>query len=339
MMPNKKLIIHDMEIVINDDEPISQTKKYENPEFNIDENMFVPSNIKNWSKIVLATIDMLCEDELAYENKIIIRGKEALFEYFEELYNIGMSDMQNHDYILQIPTILYEYKDIIEKLSDCSIKIQGFDCRTVDTIKGCSYNELIYHIQLGLYRKYIEYFKDLIKSPPSSFTKIAKLIDVCIKFSLNKSTYIELDTFIRLYDSFIENGCFGIVCSLKQIEGEYIYYEIDDYIYMLETLKIIDNELKNNIKIKARIIVVENRISKYNATYPNVNRRIIDYENIFKQVYDFENNNYYTIHRIELVDVNNEISTHYGLNQSRFDFESESEFDFESESESESESE
>ncbi len=83
MMTNKKLIIHNMEIVIDGDKPISQTKKYENPEFNIDENMFVPSNIKNWSKIVLAKIDMLCEDDLAYENKIIIRGKEALFEYFE----------------------------------------------------------------------------------------------------------------------------------------------------------------------------------------------------------------------------------------------------------------
>jgi hypothetical protein len=66
---------------------------------------------------------------------------------------------------------------------------------------------------------------------------------------------------------------------------------------MLETLKIIDNELKNNIKIKARIIAVKNRISRYNAMYPNVNRRIIDYENIFKQVYNFKNNNnYYTIH-------------------------------------------
>ena len=306
-----------MEIIINGDEPISQTKKYENPEFNIDENMFIPSNIKNWSIIVLATINMLNGDDLAYENKIIIRGKEALFEYFEELYNIGMSDMQNHDFILKIPTILYEYKDIIDELS------------------GCSYNELIYHIQLGLYRKYIEYFKDLINSPPSSFTKIAKLIDVCIKFSLNNSTYIELDTFIRLYDSFIENGCFGIVCSLKQDEGEYIYSEIDDYIYMLETLKIIDNELKNNIKIKARIIAVENRISRYNATYTNVNRKIIDYEYILRCVYDFENNNYYTILRIELVDGHDEISTHYGLNQPKSDSESyqpeSSDYDSESE--------
>ena len=33
----------------------------------------------------------------------------------------------------------------------------------------------------------IEYFKDLINSPPSSFTEIAKLIDVCIKFSLDKT--------------------------------------------------------------------------------------------------------------------------------------------------------
>jgi hypothetical protein len=293
---------------INGDESISQTKKYEKPEFNIDKNMFIPNNIKNWSKIVLSTIS---EDDLAYENKIIIRGKEALFEYFEELYNIGMSDMQNHDFILQIPTILNEYKDIIDKLS------------------GCSYNELIYDIQLGLYHKYIEYFKNLINSPPSSFTKIAKLIDVCIKFSLNNS--IELDTFIRLYDSFIENGCFGIVCSLKQTEGEYIYSEIDDYIYMLETLKNIDNEFKNNIKIKARIMAVENRISRYNAM--NVYRRIIDYEYILKHVYDFENNNYYTILRIELVDGHDEISTHYGLNRSKFDSESENSESENSESE------
>ena len=287
---------------INGDEPISQTKKYENSEFNIDENMFIPNNIKNWSKIVLATIDTLHGDDLSYENKIIIRGKEALFEYFEELYNIGMSDMQNHDFILQIPIILYEYKDIIDKLS------------------GCSYNELIYHIQLGLYHKYIEYFKDLINSPASSFTEIAKLIDICIKFSSNNS--IELDTFLRLYDSFIENGCFGIICSLKQDEGEYIYSEIDDYIYMLETLKNIDNEFKNNIKIKARIMAVENRISMYNATH--VYRKIIDYEYILKYVYDFENNDYYTILRIELVDGHDEISTHYGLNQSKFVSDSES---------------
>ncbi len=30
---------------------------------------------------------MHCEDDLAYENKIIIRNKDALFEYFEELYD------------------------------------------------------------------------------------------------------------------------------------------------------------------------------------------------------------------------------------------------------------
>ena len=53
MTSNKKSIIRyiNMEIVINGDEPISQTKKYEIPEFNIDENMFIPSNIKNWSKV------------------------------------------------------------------------------------------------------------------------------------------------------------------------------------------------------------------------------------------------------------------------------------------------
>ena len=82
------------------------------------------------------------------------------------------------------------------------------------------------------------------------------------------------------------------------------------------------NEFKNNIKIKARIIAVENRISRYNATH--VYRKIIDYEYILKHVYDFENNNYYTILRIELVDGHDEISTHYGLNQSKFVFDLES---------------
>ena len=94
-------------IVINGDEPISQTKKYEIPEFNIDENMFIPSNIKNWSKIVLDTCDILEGDDLAYENKIIIRGQKALFEYFEELCELGISNIQNHDYI--IVKFLYLY--------------------------------------------------------------------------------------------------------------------------------------------------------------------------------------------------------------------------------------
>ena len=325
MTHNKKSIIHDinMENVINSDEPISHTKKYENPEFNIDkniyENMFTPSNIKNWSKIVLDTCDILSGDELAYENKIIIRGKEALFEYFEELYKLGMSNMQNHDFILQIPTILYEYKDIIDRIS------------------GSSYDEVINEVQLRLYHKYIEYFKDLINSPPPSFTEIAKLIEVCIKFSSDNSFY--QDTFLGLYDSFIEKGCFGIVCSLQHTEGDYIYSEIDDYIYILETLKIIDSNFTKfwqyDIKIRARIMAVEHRISKYNATYPNVNRRIIDYEYILERVrsdIDLRNNNYYTILRNNFV--KDENSTHYGLNQSKFESESESE-NPESESESE----
>jgi hypothetical protein len=185
MTYNKKTIIHDinMEININSNEPILQIKKYGKPEFNIDEideNMFTPSNIKNWSKIVLDTCDILEGDDLAYENKIIIRGKDALFEYFEELCELGISNIQNHDYILQIPTILYEYKDIIDRLS------------------GSSYDELFYHVQKDLYDKYIKYFKDLIKSnlPPPNFTEIAKLIDVCIKFSIDNHLFY--DTFLRL---------------------------------------------------------------------------------------------------------------------------------------------
>jgi len=310
MTHNNKSIIHDinMENVINSDE-------------NIDENMFKPSNIKNWSKIVLDTCDLLSGDDLAYcENKIITRGREALFEYFEELYKLGMSDMQNHDFILQIPTILYEYKDIIDRIS------------------GISYDEIINEVQLGLYHKYIEYFKDLINSPPPSFTKIAKLINVCIQFSSDNSFY--QDTFLGLYDSFIEKGCFGIVCSL-QTEGDYIYSEIDDYIYILETLKIIDSNFTKfwhyNFNIRARIMAVEHRISKYNATYPNVIRRIIDYEYILERVrIDIElenrNNYYYTIIRNTFF--KDENSTHYGLNQSKFESESESE-NPESESESE----
>ena len=301
MTHNKKSIIHDknMEIVINSDEPISQTKKPEfNIDENIDENMFKPSNIKNWSKIVLDTCDILSGDDLAYcENKIITRGREALFEYFEEFNKLGLSDMQNHDFILQIPTILYEYKEIIDRIS------------------GCSYDEVINQVQLMLYHKYIEYFKDLINSPPPSFTEIAKLIEVCIKFSSDNSFY--QDTFLELYDSFIEKGCFGIVCSL-QTEGDYIYSEIDDYIYILETLKIIDKTFTKfwqyDARIRARILAVEHRISKYNATYPNVIRRIIDYEYILERVridIDLKNRNnyYYTIIRNTFF--KDENSTHY----------------------------
>ena len=308
-----------MDIVNHGDESISHTKNYENPELNIDENMFKPSNIKNWSKLVLDTCAIIGGTRMRdCKNKIIIRGREALFEYFEELYKLGLSDMQNHDFILQIPTILYEYKEIIEKISNFS------------------YNEIMPNTQFSLYFKYIEYFKDLINSPPPSFTKIAKLIDVCIKFSLDKFSLDnseDNDTFFRLYDSFIENGCFGIVCSLQQTDGDYIYSEIDDCIYILETLRIIGNNFKefwqydNDIKIRARIMAVEHRISKYNATHPNVNRRIIDYEYILERArIDLKNhnNNYYTIirNKFELDDNN---STHYGLNQSKFESESESE--------------
>jgi hypothetical protein len=316
-----------MESVIDGDESISQIKNYENPELNIDENMFTPINIKNWSKLVLDTCAIIGGTRMHdCENKIIIRGREALFEYFEELYKLGMSDMRNHDFILQIPTILYEYKEIIEKISNFS------------------YNEIMPNTQFSLHDKYIGYFKDLINSPPPSFTEIAKLIDVCINFSL--VTSIDIDTFFRLYDSFIENGCFGIVCSLQQTDGDYIYSEIDDCIYILETLRIIGKNFKkfwqydNDIKIRARIMAVEHRISKYNATHPNVNRRIIDYEYILERArIDLKNhnNNYYTIlrNKFELDDNN---STHYGLNQSKFESESESESENpESESESESE--
>ena len=83
-------------------------------------------------------------------------------------------------------------------------------------------------------------------------------------------------------------------------------------------------------------MAVEHRISKYNAIYPNVNRRIIDYEYIIERVrLDLENNNnnnYYTIlMMIRDKFINDDNSTHYGLNQSKF----ESKFESESESESE----
>jgi hypothetical protein len=312
-----------MESVIDGDESISHTINYENSELNIDENMFTPSNIKNWSKLVLDTCAIIGGTRMRdCENKIIIRGREALFEYFEELYKLGMSDMRNHDFILQIPTILYEYKEIIEIMTNVQLKPDVLIVEPLTLSKV---------VQLGLYDKYIKYFKDLINSPPPSFTEIAKLIDVCIKFSL--VTSIDIDTFFRLYDSFIENGCFGIVCSLQQTDGDYIYSEIDDCIYILETLRIIGKNFKkfwqydNDIKIRARIMAVEHRISKYNATHPNVNRRIIDYEYILERArIDLKNhnNNYYTIlrNKFELDDNN---STHYGLNQSKFESESESE--------------
>ena len=302
----------------------------------IDENMCKPthSNIKKMSEILLNCCDRLFFD--VDQDDIIIYNKEALLKYFEELYKFEISYLKNneHDFLLQIPTILHEVVEhrCIRDIRDIIVKTSDY-----------SYNELIYHVQLGLYDKYIEYFKDLIYSPPPSFTEIAKLIDVCIKFSSDNS--IDIDTFFRLYDSFIENGCFGIVCSLQQTDGDYIYSEIDDCIYILETLRIIGKNFKqfwqydNDIKIKARIMAVEHRISKYNATHPNVNRRIIDYEYILERArIDLKNhnNNYYTIlrNKFELDDNN---STHYGLNQSKFESENPESENPESESESESE--
>ena len=327
-----------MESVIDSDGLTSQTfeeaMSNKDPEVDlvqkfIDEIMFTPthSNIKKMSEILLNCCDRLFFDV----DQKRVYNKEALFKYFEELYKFEISYFKNneHDFLLQIPTILHE---VVEH--KCIRDIRDIIVKTSD----CSYNEIIYHIQLGLYDKYIKYFKDLINSPPPSFTEIAKLIDVCIKFSSDNS--LDQGTFLRLYDSFIENGCFGIVCSLQQTEGDYIYFEIDDCIYILETLKYIDNNFKKfwlyDIKIKARIMAVEHRISKYNATYPNVNRRIIDYQYILERVrFDLENNNnnnYYTIlMMIRDKFINDDNSTHYGLNQSKF----ESKFESESESESE----
>ena len=327
-----------MESVIDGDgltsQPFEEAMSNKDPEVDlvqkfIDEIMFKPthSNIKKMSEILLNCCNRLFFD--VDQNDIIIYNKEALLKYFEELYKFEISYFKNneHDFLLQIPTILHE---VVEH--KCIRDIRDIIVKTSD----CSYNEIINEVQLGLYHKYIEYFKDLINSPPPSFTEIAKLIDVCIKFSL--VTSIDIDTFFRLYDSFIENGCFGIVCSLQQTDGDYIYSEIDDCIYILETLRIIGKNFKefwqydNDIKIRARIMAVEHRISKYNATHPNVNRRIIDYEYILERArIDLKNhnNNYYTIlrNKFELDDNN---STHYGLNQSKFESEN-------SESESESE--
>ena len=329
-----------MESIIDGDGLISQTfeEAMSNKDLEvdlvqkfIDEVIFKPTHIKKMSEILFNCCNRLLFD--VDQDDIIIYNKEALFKYFEELYKFEISYLKNneHDFLLQIPTILHnvfehkcirDIRDIIVKTSDCS------------------YNELIYYLQLGLYDKYIEYFKDLIYSPPPSFIEIAKLIDVCIKFSSDNS--LDQDIILRLYDSFIENGCFGIVRSLKNAE-EYIYSKIDDYIYMLETLKYIDYNFKKfwqyDIKIKARIMAVEYRISKYNATYPNVHRRIIDYEYILKEVrFDLENNNnnYYTILMMiqdNFINDNDNNSTHYGLNQSKFEFEIPESENSESESE------
>ena len=103
----------------------------------------------------------------------------------------------------------------------------------------------------------------MINSPPPSFTEIAKLIDVCIKFSSDNSFY--QDTFLELYDSFIEKGCFGIVCSL-QTEGDYIYSEIDEYIYILETLKIID---------KTELLKIIEEYENFYKKYPNLKEKDI----------------------------------------------------------------
>ena len=235
----------------------------------IDNSVFKPTNIKIWSKIILSIHDLnILYDLNNHDNEIIVRGEKAFQDYIEELYKLGMSNLQNHEFILKIQTILDEYGDIIELLYN-----------------GVEYKEAIYNIQKGLYDKYIQYFEN----QKGNLQNINRLINTCLQFAINNS--LDLNLYLKMYDYFIDRKCFGLVLLRQSETKNYTSTEI--YTYMLETLKYVDSEFKNNIKIKARINAVDLARHKYRDG--TADKTISDYENILNQVYDFDNNNYYKV--------------------------------------------
>ena len=94
MTHNNKLIIHDknMEIVINSDEPISQTKK---PEFNIDENIDENIGIRVPVYYIIFTI-IDCDSSKHIRKKYVESEDKCRYYYY---YITDSDNCNNCDYI------------------------------------------------------------------------------------------------------------------------------------------------------------------------------------------------------------------------------------------------
>jgi len=241
----------------------------------IDDIYFKLDNIDVWSIMLIDIHEILTQYDLHIcdSHSIFQRGKKALQDYIEHLYRFGFRDLSNkvdYYYIYKIFTVLEPYVKIIELLMKVSIK------------------EAIFNIQYGLYIQYIGVLNRYIERQSLS-NKVLKPIDkdisqifnVCTLFSIEHS--LETEIFLKLYDCVIDNGLFEIV--FENNTGI-----LNNYIYMLETLKYINKEYKNNISIKSRIICLKFVGKKIESV-----QSIEETTRILRSVYDFENNNYYKI--------------------------------------------
>ena len=249
----------------------------------IDDIYFKPDNIDVWSTMLIDIHDILQQYDLHISGckSIFERGRKALDNYIEQIYSKHLLDkassgyVNNYNYIYEIPTVFEPYVKIIELLMKVSI------------------NEAIYNIQKGLYDKYIDNLRSFVES--RNFQNFPyKTFNVCIDFSLKHS--LETNIFLKLYDCFIEqfiieqeNLC-GYNNDLERIIGVSNAYE-----YMVETLKYINKEYKNNIRIKSRIMYIKTYRLYIGGDNCFRCDSVEQFTDILSKVYDFENNNYYKI--------------------------------------------
>jgi len=204
--------------------------------------------------------------------KIIFeRGRKALDKYIEQSCEHILSNLSDDLIFERIPAILDPYLQIVEILMTES-----------KTVK-----EAIYKIQEKLYDIYITIIQNSVKKHRVISLEFAIMLKASINFSLEHS--LKTDIFLKIYDSIIEDG--GDVNIVGILSGQ-----CNTYRYLLETLKYINKEFKNNIGIKSRIICIKNRI--YEQSFNNLPAQtltIAQTTRILRFVYDFENNNYYKI--------------------------------------------
>lgn len=241
----------------------------------IDDIYFKPDNIDVWSTMLINIHEILQQYDIhiCYSESLYERGRKALDNYIYQHFKHALSNLSDYLIINRIPSIVYPYVKIIKILN----KVTEIDA--------------IFKIQCGLISRYIDmlwtFYDQQKKNPYINFSKVNKIIEVCIIFSekhpfkFGKESWI----YLKFFDSVIEQGSINIM--------EIFTRPIYTYTYMLETLKYINKEYPNNISIKSRIICLKNRIHQSPESVQHL--KIEDTSRILRMVYDFENNNYYKI--------------------------------------------
>lgn len=239
----------------------------------IDDIYFKPDNIDVWSTMLINIHEILQQYDLhiCYSESLYERGRKALDNYIEQHFRHALSNLSDYLIINRIPSIVYPYVKIIKILK----KVTEIDA--------------IFKIQCGLINRYVDmlrtFYHQQEKNPYINFSKVNKIIKVCLIFSEKHPFYAGAEIYLQFFDSVIEEGSINIM--------EIFTRPIHTYTYMLETLKYINKEYPNNISIKSRIICLKNRIHQSPESVQHL--KIEDTSRILRMVYDFENNNYYKI--------------------------------------------